>query len=165
MEATLPVPVVGYPGYWVTKNGNVYSSKSGKMTQKILTLSRVGYYVVGLQLNNKSHTCYVHRLVLNAFSGDCPIGSECLHINGIRTDNRLINLRWGTRAENVADSVRHGTATIGHRNAQALYSRNDIQVIRDMSNQGFKASQIRSVFPGSITTVRRVVLGETYKEV
>jgi len=38
---------------------------------------------------------FVHRLVLEAFKGDCPAGMSAIHKNGIRTDNRLANLAWG----------------------------------------------------------------------
>ena len=51
----------------------------------------------------------IHQIVLEAFCGPCPDGMEVLHGNGIRTDNRLSNLRYGTRSENNADSIRHGT--------------------------------------------------------
>jgi hypothetical protein len=50
---------------------------------------------------------YVHRLVLLAFRGEPPAGHECRHLDGDAANNRLSNLRWGTRAENAADRVRH----------------------------------------------------------
>lgn len=47
--------------------------------------------------------------VLEAFVGPRPPGHECCHINGDCSDDRLVNLRWGTRADNVADAMQHGT--------------------------------------------------------
>ena len=64
-----------------------------------------GYHVVVL---GKVHV-KVHRLVLETFVGPCPDGMECLHINGDPGDNRVENLRWGTHAENMQDSLAHGT--------------------------------------------------------
>jgi hypothetical protein len=50
----------------------------------------------------------VHRLVLEAFRGPEPEeGMVCRHLNGIRTDNRLVNLRWGSQRENVEDAWLH----------------------------------------------------------
>jgi hypothetical protein len=49
----------------------------------------------------------VHKLVLLTFVGAAPDKHECLHINGIPNDNRLANLRWGTRSENNIDAVLH----------------------------------------------------------
>lgn len=69
-----------------------------------------GYPRVNLCRNGSYTQRTVHSLVLEAFVGPCPPGMECLHGNGIRTDARLVNLRWGTSKENKADMVRHGNA-------------------------------------------------------
>ncbi len=58
---------------------------------------------------------YMHRIVLESFVGTCPIGMEACHNNGIRSDVRLINLRWDTRSGNQIDRVRHGTSNRGSR--------------------------------------------------
>lgn len=50
----------------------------------------------------------VHKLVMLAFVGPCPKGKEVLHGNGDPTDNRLTNLRYGTRSENILDVYRIG---------------------------------------------------------
>jgi hypothetical protein len=65
-----------------------------------------GHMSVSLGRNNSQ--C-VHKLVLLAFVGPAPEGQECLHKNGDSSDNRLENLRWGTRSDNIRDAVRHGT--------------------------------------------------------
>ena len=70
------------------------------------------YPVVEICGGGKHAETLVHRLVLMAFAGDPPEGTECRHLNGIRTDNRIENLAWGTHSENSVDQVRHGT----HRN-------------------------------------------------
>jgi hypothetical protein len=54
-----------------------------------------------------ANTQLVHRLVLLTFVGPPDNGRECLHINGIPSDNRLENLRWGSRHENRADMRAH----------------------------------------------------------
>jgi hypothetical protein len=59
----------------------------------------------------------VHKLVLLAFVGPNPPKYECLHANGDPADNRLVNLRWGTRSENIQDAVRHGTWMTPERKA------------------------------------------------
>lgn len=50
----------------------------------------------------------IHRLVMEAFVGKAPPGMEVLHRNGIPTDNRLTNLRYGTRTENILDVYYQG---------------------------------------------------------
>lgn len=43
----------------------------------------------------------MHLLVLAAFVGPRPEGCESLHLNHFPWDNRLVNLRYGTRSENI----------------------------------------------------------------
>lgn len=49
----------------------------------------------------------VHQLVMKAFMGEPPKGMEILHRNGDPTDNRLCNLHYGTRTENILDTYQH----------------------------------------------------------
>lgn len=49
----------------------------------------------------------VHALVLLAFVGPRPEGMECCHWDDNPKNNSVDNLRWGTRAENVADFLRN----------------------------------------------------------
>lgn len=70
-----------------------------------------GYKIVALsdlRAGRKPRTFRVHRLVCEAFHGP-PVGERCeaAHGNGVRDDNRAANLRWATRAENMADIKRH----------------------------------------------------------
>lgn len=51
----------------------------------------------------------VHVLVMEAFVGQAPEGQEVRHRNGKHRDARLVNLRYGTRSDNVRDAVEHGT--------------------------------------------------------
>ena len=44
----------------------------------------------------------IHRLVCSAFHGQQPLDKPVvIHINEDATDNRPINLRWGTQKENL----------------------------------------------------------------
>ena len=61
-----------------------------------------GYMWVGLRNNNvKQKSFFVHRLLAIAFIPN-PENKPCIdHINGVRDDNRLENLRWVTYKENM----------------------------------------------------------------
>jgi len=52
---------------------------------------------------------YIHRLVLQAFVGGGD-GMDCNHLNGNKSDNRLVNLEWLTRGDNH----RHRYRELGH---------------------------------------------------
>jgi hypothetical protein len=52
------------------------------------------------------HRClYVHALVLGAFVGPRPANAEILHGEGGPADNRLVNLAYGSREENLDDEA------------------------------------------------------------
>jgi len=45
------------------------------------------------------HTEYVHQLVAEAFIGPCPPGQKLVHLNGIFSDNRLVNLAYVPKSD------------------------------------------------------------------
>lgn len=56
---------------------------------------------------------YEHRLAWLLSNGVEPSG-QVDHINGIRTDNRLANLRVATPSQNAANSLKGGHGTAGY---------------------------------------------------
>ena len=66
------------------------------------------YLHVTLNLGGVRKTALVHQLVLAAFVGPCPDGQEVLHSDDCGENNKLTNLRYGTRSENNLDKVRNG---------------------------------------------------------
>jgi len=99
-------PVPGWP-YSVSARGEVRSDRYGRILRP--ALRPTGYLQVTLSRRNEHWHPFVHQLVLLAFVGPAPEGTECCHGNGNRTDNRLSNLRWDTRLANAADATAHGT--------------------------------------------------------
>uniref|UniRef100_A0A6M3J1G5 Putative homing endonuclease n=1 Tax=viral metagenome TaxID=1070528 RepID=A0A6M3J1G5_9ZZZZ len=99
-----------WPKHYVDKQGNVYSTwLHGKLKKLKPQKQKHGYLTVGRAVDKKYITVLVHRLVLETYVGSCPKGMECRHLNSNRHDNRLSNLRWGTRKENHLDAVELGT--------------------------------------------------------
>jgi hypothetical protein len=61
-----------------------------------------GYRQVTLHKNGKRYRFLVHRLVLTAFVSQPPSNDhQANHKNGMKSDNRLENLEWVTRSENM----------------------------------------------------------------
>jgi hypothetical protein len=92
------LPVVGYEGlYEVSDLGRVKGLKRGKILKP--KLEKNGYARATLH-NKGEKKCSIHRLVLQTF---LPIEDEmdCDHINHIKNDNRLANLRWCSRSQNI----------------------------------------------------------------
>lgn len=120
------LPVVGFEAmYEVSDLGQVRSldrilpyERTDQYSGRILSVQRKrkgqllrpgrkssGHLSVAL---GRGRSVDVHILVLTAFVGRCPDGYEALHDNDIPSDNRLANLRWGTRSENLHDAIRNG---------------------------------------------------------
>ena len=94
-------PIENYPDYFIDNRGNVFSIKSRSLKPLSKTY-RKGYVFYRLSKDGKRYFIGAHRLVLMTFR---PIDNcdsfEVNHINKIRDDNRLENLEWLTRTENV----------------------------------------------------------------
>jgi hypothetical protein len=117
--------IPGYEGqYQVSTLGNVRSldrviTCEGKVKGKYTSLRKgkllrpgrsiSGHLTTALGRNNSR--C-VHELVLLAFVGPAPVKHECRHLNGNPADNRLENLKWGTRSENIKDKTAHGLSKL-----------------------------------------------------
>lgn len=90
--------------YQVSNLGNVKSlNYNGTGLVRLMKLSRSGrgYRHVSLTKNRIERKPYVHRLIAEAFIPNPENKPYIDHINTIRSDNRIENLRWVTRKENM----------------------------------------------------------------
>lgn len=113
-------PINGWEGFYeVSDHGRVRSvdrviphARSGqlRLRGKIIVqgTDEGGHMFARLCRNGTAKQMYVHRLVLEAFVGPCPDGMEGLHWDDDQKNNHVSNLRWGTRSDNLRDSVRNG---------------------------------------------------------
>jgi protein gp37 len=103
-EHWLSIP--GFVGYEASSQGRVRGPKGTLATQ----LNPVtGRPTVTLWNRGFPQTLPVHVLVLRAHRPGEGEADEACHRNGNKLDNRLANLRWGTRSENQREKVRHGS--------------------------------------------------------
>lgn len=95
----------GFPAYEVSENGDV---RRGINLLKPERVKGSGRKRVTLSKNGRSYRVFVSRVVAFAFIGPEPFeGAEVCHKDGFFHNNHDSNLRWGTRADNVADAVEH----------------------------------------------------------
>jgi hypothetical protein len=88
--------ILGYD-YEVSNLGNVKNVKTGKILKCALVTN--GY--LQTTLYNKGQKRFkVHRLVLQTFN-PTEEDLECNHKNHIKTDNRLCNLEWVSKSQNM----------------------------------------------------------------
>lgn len=101
-------PVVGFEGlYEVSNTGLVRSlhGRRGKVYMMKQKLTRYGYMSIHLRNKDVVKDICVHILVAKAFIPNPENKDQIDHINTIRTDNRVENLRWATSHENHINPI------------------------------------------------------------
>lgn len=76
-----------------------------------LNPNEAGHLTASFSVLGERRGVKVHWVVAEAFHGPRPAGMEIRHLDGDPTNNRAVNLRYGTRSENCQDRVWHGTHT------------------------------------------------------
>lgn len=167
-----------FPGYAIGSDGSVWSMwKSGvgglgsvwrqRVPQR--DTDRYGRVRMFVQLRHKDGSIVgrkIHRLVLEAFIGQCPDGMEACHFpDSDQTNNRLSNLRWGTKLENESHKTIHNTAPCGERNPRSKLSESDVLEIRKMKDSGISYSDISRMFKISRSNIHFIVSRQTWSHV
>ena len=98
-------PIKGFEGLFViTKDLKVISiPRKGTLGGEIKPILNTinGYYRVSLTKDNKRKKTMLHRLIAEQFIPNPNNYKNVDHINGIKTDNRIENLRWCSQADNT----------------------------------------------------------------
>ena len=172
MAAWLAVPSNGF--YEVSDEGEVRSidriiERKGKPTRlagKVLKPLKhnQGYWSVSLGAGKR---CLIHSLVMEAFVGPRPKGMDINHKNGDKKDNRLENLEYCSRSQNMAHAVRAGLMPpppLKRGTAQHLNRLTEDQVreIRKWSSEGGGLAQIARHYDVGQSTVRNILKGNTW---
>lgn len=107
------------PGYRVSSLGRVIGPRGRVLS---LRTNFCGYQCFHARRGGKETFKFAHVAACEAFHGPKPDGCEVRHLNGVRHDNRISNLCWGTKLENAQDMRDHGNVAFGERNASARLS-------------------------------------------
>lgn len=171
MPAEVWRPVAGYEGvYEVSSLGRVRSldrvcvgrdGRSELHRGKVLCTNpgRRGYVTVSLRKGGpKTKKAPVHSIVAAAFLGERPSGHDVMHLNGIRTDNRVENLKYGSREENL-----HQTYDYGGKAGPGKLSIENVHDIRKRLRQGQSPTAIAKVYGVNSAAIYHIKNRTTFK--
>ena len=122
--------IPGYPGYHITKDGKVYTHKSGGWKlRKTSNSSSTGR--IRVRINSK--WLQVSRLVALAWvkNPNPDIYDVVMHLDNNPENNYYKNLKWGTQSQNILQAYRDGNL----KTHSALIARGEAHSNSSITNQ------------------------------
>ena len=142
-------------------NGFVFINRKERILKNVLTTT--GYFSVSLYRNDNKKFNQVHRLVLLAFIGKSEL--DVNHKNGIKTDNRIENLEYLTRADNQKHAYLTGLKPPlkGERNPNSKLTEKTVLEIRRLYESGkYRCSELAKMYKIGWTTVHEIVTNKRW---
>ena len=128
-------PIPGYPNYYITMSGDVYSSlktiKGLKYRKLKGSPNNQGYPTVGLTSAFGVTHYGIHRLVMETYQGPCPFGMEVRHLDGNKLNSHFDNLVYGTPKQNANDNKIHGVTIRGEQHGSAVLTEEIVKNVKE----------------------------------
>lgn len=155
--------VKDYEGIYLASNmGNV--KRNNRVIKKQL---RNGYHKLTLCDNGSKNQKLVHRIIAETFIPNPGNKSEVNHINGIRTDNRVVNLEWATRKENAQHSYDSSLqiSQKGSIHGKSKLTESDVLEIREKSLNGIKLNELSLFYNVAKSTLSQIINNKRWKHI
>jgi len=164
-------PVLGFEGlYEVSNLGRVKSlartkqnhSKMQVVPEKILVISMTNYPSLSLWKDGKLTVKKVHRIVAESWICNPHSKPEVNHIDANRTNNKVENLEWVTRAENVKHATDNFLPVRGAAHPSAVLTDSQVEQIRTMSGKQKDIASMFCISQSNVSTIKNYVSWRGY---
>lgn len=157
--------IPGFKDYLASTKGQIGSIKNGHFKVISQRSHNKGYNRVDLWYENQSKYYLVHKLVTLAFYGKRPKNKEVNHINTNKKDNRLENLEYVTKKENMQHAFRNGLydKNIGEESNLAKLSNKNVKRIKQLLLENNSPKKISKMYNVHYATIGAIKAGRIWK--
>lgn len=169
------------PGYAISSLGRVKS-----LPRKILRRNRwgsvnlqavrerilrpgigtVGYRLVSTHIGSAQVTFYIHNAMMEVFGPPRPFPDAVVrHLNDDKLDNRVENLAWGSRKNNMDDAIRNGLIARGEAKPNAKMTAAKVRELRRLVAAGSPLWTLAKHYGISGSTAKGIVEGRSWRHV
>ena len=143
--------------YMACDDGRIFSLINQRFLKPFK--NKCGYMLIYLKTSHGSICKQVHRLIAEAFIPN-PSGFETVnHKNGIKSDNRVDNLEWLSRKDNIKHAWKTGLAKprFGIKNPANVYTEEQIRAVCVLLEQDcFGNKEIAKMCDVNVTLIRDI---------
>ena len=148
--------------YAVSSFGNVKNLKRNKLLSP--SKSKSNHYLkfsLGLGKKDKMWTIPVHRLVAMTFLPNPYNLPEVHHIDHNKENNRLDNLQWVSKSDNIKAAIaagkHNGGFKVGIKHHSGKFTDTQIKWMRELHKEGYTYSEICEIFEISRGTLSEII--------
>lgn len=171
-------PIKGFPGYFITKNGTVWSTRKSGPTEARAKVHELKpwrrkakgkhYLHVSLCKDGKPIKKPIHRLMAETFL-EKPPNAQCVrHLDDNPLNNYLSNLAWGTYSDNLRDAITNGVhhppqAPKGEKQHAAKLTPMEVVSMRQRRRLGSTLKELAIMYKVSLSNVQAICTCRTWK--
>lgn len=158
-------PILDYENHYMgSSKGRIKSVKKFKGDfadrDKIIrtTIHKTGYEFIWLWKDGIKKRYSVHTIIANLFCDKIGGKNIVNHKNGVRSDNRAVNLEWVDKSGNMLHAMKElGVKRFGKDNPNSRYSDEEIDNLRSLFAQGYSKYRCQKITGIKRTTVSAIL--------
>lgn len=154
--------IKGFPKYTITDDGKVISYKFKEPRIMKTWFQKNGYENIKLCKDNVTYHFLIHRLVAEAFIPNPNNLPEVNHKNKNRQDNRVENLEWISRIDNLKESYETLSPTRNFSECHLIKIDNE-ELIETFKSIKAAAEYANEHFDCSVSGMRKNYQSKGYK--